>query len=98
MQRAPGLPRRHLRAGATRPVPPPLSCHQAGAPSPGLIPSRDRIDWLSRHVLPHEPALRAWLRRRAVPGLEIDDVVQETYSVLSGLASVEHIQAPRAYA
>jgi len=42
--------------------------------------------------------LRAWLRRRAVVGLETDDVVQETYAVLAGLAAVEHIESPRAYA
>jgi RNA polymerase sigma factor (sigma-70 family) len=66
-------------------------------PAP-FIPSRDRTEWLARHVLPHEPALRAWLRRRAVGGLEVDDVVQETYAVLAGLASVEHIASPRSYA
>ena len=54
--------------------------------------------WLARHVLPHEPALRAWLRRRRVDGLETDDIVQETYAVLAALASVEHIESPRAYA
>jgi len=54
--------------------------------------------WLARHVLPHEPALRAWLRHRRVDGLETDDIVQETYAVLAALASVEHIESPRAYA
>lgn len=63
-----------------------------------MIPSHDRIAWLSRHILPHEPALRAWLRRRRVDGLETDDVIQETYAVLAGLAAVEHIESPRAYA
>jgi RNA polymerase sigma factor (sigma-70 family) len=58
----------------------------------------ERTIWLARYVLPHEPALRAWLRRRAVDGLETDDIVQETYAVLAGLASVDHIDAPRAYA
>lgn len=63
-----------------------------------MIPSRDRSVWLARHVLPHEPALRAWLRRRRVDGLETDDIVQETYAVLAALGSVEHIESPRAYA
>jgi RNA polymerase sigma factor (sigma-70 family) len=63
-----------------------------------MIPARDRSVWLARHVLPHEPALRAWLRRRRVDGLETDDIVQETYAVLAGLGSVEHIESPRAYA
>jgi RNA polymerase sigma-70 factor (ECF subfamily) len=76
----------------------PLSCRTAEAPRPALIPSRERTVWLSRHVLPHEPALRAWLRRRVNRDLEIDDVVQETYAVLAGLPDVEHIRAPRAYA
>lgn len=63
-----------------------------------MIPSNDRSVWLARQVLPHEPALRAWLRRRRIEGLEIDDVVQEAYAVLAGLASVDHIESPRAYA
>jgi len=63
-----------------------------------MIPDRDRTSWLASHILPHEPALRAWLRRRRVDGLETDDIIQETYAVLAGLAAVEHIESPRAYA
>ena len=63
-----------------------------------MIPTHDRTSWLARNVLPHEPALRAWLRRRRVDGLETDDIIQETYAVLAGVASVDHIAAPRAYA
>jgi RNA polymerase sigma-70 factor (ECF subfamily) len=59
--------------------------------------SNDRALWLADHVLPHEPALRAWLSRRRVILLEIDDVVQETYAVLAALPSVDHIQNPRTY-
>jgi len=63
-----------------------------------MIPAADRTKWLARHILPHEPALRAWLRRRAVAGLETDDVIQETYAILAALAAVDHIESPRAYA
>ena len=60
--------------------------------------SRDeRAIWLARNVLPHEPAIRAWLRKRPVAGLEIDDIIQETYARLSTLASVEGIHHPRSY-
>jgi RNA polymerase sigma factor (sigma-70 family) len=62
------------------------------------IPTQSRTAWLCQHILPHEPALRAWLRRRRIDGLEIDDVVQETYAVLSALPAVGHITSPRAYA
>jgi RNA polymerase sigma factor (sigma-70 family) len=61
-----------------------------------LSPHRAR--WLAENVLPYEPAIRAWLRRRVPVGLEVDDVVQETYAVLAALESVDHIQSPRAYA
>jgi RNA polymerase sigma factor (sigma-70 family) len=57
-----------------------------------------RAIWLGRHVLPHEAALRVWLSRRRVPGLEVDDVIQETYSRLLTAASVEHVRNPKAYA
>lgn len=59
--------------------------------------STERALWLARHVLPHEPALRAWLQRRRVPGLEIDDIVQETYTRLSVLESVAEIRDPKTY-
>lgn len=51
--------------------------------------SDERALWLSRHVLKHEPALRAWLGRRRIAGLEIDDIVQETYA---RLITVEHVE------
>jgi RNA polymerase sigma-70 factor (ECF subfamily) len=54
--------------------------------------------WIARYVLPHEPALRDWARRRVVSGLDADDVVQEIYLTFARLASVDHITVPRAYA
>ncbi|WP_293783402.1 sigma-70 family RNA polymerase sigma factor [Sphingosinicella sp.] len=56
-----------------------------------------RAHWLAKYVLPHEPALRAWLLRRRVDGLEIDDVVQETYARLSTVGSVDGIVDHRSY-
>jgi RNA polymerase sigma-70 factor (ECF subfamily) len=59
--------------------------------------SDDRAMWLARHALPHEPALRGWLQHRRLPGLEVDDVVQETYARLVALESVDHIRSSRNY-
>lgn len=56
-----------------------------------------RAAWLAMHILPHEPALRGWLRRRAVAGIEIDDVVQESYAILATLTDIDHVDNPRAY-
>lgn len=58
---------------------------------------RDRTLWLMQHVLPHEPALRAWLKRKPVGTLEVDDIVQETYAILAALESVEGIRNPKNY-
>ena len=58
----------------------------------------ERAIWLGRQVLPHEPQLRAWLRRRNLGGLEIDDVVQETYTRLFQAESVAHVHDARNYA
>jgi len=60
--------------------------------------SDERAIWLGRQVLPHEPQLRAWLRRRNLGGLEIDDVVQETYTRLFQAESVAHVHDARNYA
>src|SRR3546814_4057143 len=56
--------------------------------------SDERARWLATQVLPHEPALRAWLSRRLGAGLEVDDVVQEAYAVLVELPAVAHIREP----
>lgn len=62
----------------------------------GLI-SAERGEWLALNVLPHEAALRAWLCRRKVFDLEVDDIVQEAYAKLAALPSVEFIREPRLY-
>src|SRR5690606_11341397 len=59
--------------------------------------SDDRAIWLARHVLPHEPALRAWLARWRLEDLLVDDIVQETYSVLAAREAVDDIRNPRSY-
>ena len=58
---------------------------------------RERTRWFLRNILPHEPALRGWLARRQPFGLDIDDIIQEAYSILADLASVDMIQNPRPY-
>lgn len=62
----------------------------------GLVSTR-RAAWLGQWVFPNEPELRAWLSRKTLSGFEIDDVVQETYAVLAGMESVDHIRNPRTY-
>lgn len=59
--------------------------------------SDDRAIWLARNVLPHEPALRAWLARWRVEDLLVDDVVQEAYAALAARADVSDIRNPRTY-
>lgn len=60
---------------------------------------RERACWIATWVLPVEPALRSWLRQKtaSMSGLEIDDIVQETYAIMGGLASTDHIISPRSY-
>jgi RNA polymerase sigma factor (sigma-70 family) len=59
--------------------------------------SDERALWLSRHILPHEPALRVWLSRRRVFDLDIDDIVQDTYARLAAAESVVDVRNPKAY-
>ncbi len=48
-------------------------------------------------MLPHEAAVRAWLKRWTRRAQDIDDVIQEAYSRLASLDSVAHIGSGRAY-
>lgn len=59
--------------------------------------SDERALWLGQQVLPHEAALRAWLRGRRLEGLEVDDIIQETYTRLMTAESVHHILDVRSY-
>jgi RNA polymerase sigma factor (sigma-70 family) len=60
--------------------------------------SDERALWLARYVLPHEPSLRAWLQGRQPAGLEVDDIVQETYARLIAVESVAQVRNVKAYA
>ena len=62
------------------------------------VVSDERAVWLGRYVLPHEPALRAWLRRRNLGGLDVDDIIQETYTRLVAAESIAHIVDAKNYA
>jgi RNA polymerase sigma-70 factor (ECF subfamily) len=57
----------------------------------------ERTRWFVNHVLPNEPALRAWLRRRRSAAFDVDDVIQETYTVLAARDTIDDIRNPRAY-
>jgi DNA-directed RNA polymerase specialized sigma24 family protein len=57
----------------------------------------DRAQWRATYIMPIEPESRGWLRRVAPAGLEVDDVIQEAYKILAGLADVSRIANPRAY-
>ena len=58
----------------------------------------ERSAWLARNILPHEPALRFQIRRWRLPeGLDVDDVVQESYAKLAAREDVSDIRAPKNY-
>jgi RNA polymerase sigma-70 factor (ECF subfamily) len=59
--------------------------------------SEERTRWLMTAALPHESALRIWLSSRRLPGLEIDDIVQETYCRLIRAENIEAVRNPKAY-
>ncbi len=71
----------------------------ASNPAPQGAPHFDpeRALWLSRHILPHEPALRGWLLKRRQLPVDVDDLIQESYAKISSLKSVAHIDHPKAY-
>jgi len=59
--------------------------------------SDERALWLARNALPHELALRRWLAGKRLRGIDLDDIVQETYAILASLEGVENIRNAKAY-
>lgn len=59
---------------------------------------RERARWLARNVLPHEALIRAKLRGICAYDLDIEDVIQETYTRILSAPSLEAIRYPRQYA
>ena len=59
---------------------------------------REKGRWLARNILPYEPVLRARLSRIYLYGLELDDIVQETYARIASAPSLESIRYPKQYA
>lgn len=59
--------------------------------------SDERALWLATHVMPHEPAVRGWLRRGRQAECDVDDIIQESYAKLVTVADVSEIRNVRAY-
>ena len=57
----------------------------------------DRVAWICANVLPHEGALRSWLRSQRLIEADVGDIVQETYAALASLERVDHIEDARVY-
>ena len=53
--------------------------------------------WAKEHLLPHEGMLRAWLSSRFSKGVDIDDVVQESYLRVLKARENNEIKAPKAF-
>ena len=58
---------------------------------------KDIVAWVGRHVLPHESAVRAWLKQWTGRDQDIDDVIQEAYCRLAAMQDVTHVRNGRAY-
>jgi len=59
---------------------------------------KERAHWLARNVLPHEPLIRARLKKVYIAELDVDDVVQEMYARILSVPNMEAIRYPRQYA
>ena len=57
----------------------------------------DSARWFAEEVLPHEAALRAWLRARFPVVTDTDDLVQEAYARLMQAHATGPIACPRAF-
>jgi len=58
---------------------------------------KEIVAWVGSQVLPHEGAVRAWLKRWMGRAQDIEDVIQEAYCRLASMSDVSHIVSGRAY-
>src|SRR2546422_271820 len=58
----------------------------------------ERARWLARNVLPHEALIRARLTGIGMYGLDIEDIIQETYTRILSISALDSIRYPRQYA
>jgi len=66
---------------------PPATPTSTQAPCCEFMNEAARYAWIAAHILPHEPEVRGWLRRRfrSIDDSDIDDLVQEAYSRIWGM-------------
>lgn len=55
------------------------------------------VRWVSLHIVPQEPKVRASLRRLGISDSDIDDLIQDAYCRFAALTAVDHIDRPGAY-
>ena len=61
-------------------------------------PARSNERWFRETLLPHEPMLRAWLHTRFPNGMDLDDVVQESYArILRSRARGVPMRSPKSF-
>jgi RNA polymerase sigma-70 factor (ECF subfamily) len=60
-------------------------------------PDSEQSRWFAEEVQPHEPALRAYLRRRFPGTAEVDDLVQESYLRMLRARKMGPIASAKAY-
>jgi RNA polymerase sigma-70 factor (ECF subfamily) len=60
-------------------------------------PDSEQSRWFTEEVQPHEPALRAYLRRRFPDATEVDDLVQESYLRMLRARKIGPIASAKAY-
>ena len=58
---------------------------------------KDIIAWVGSHIVPHEAAVRAWLKHWMGRAQDVDDVIQEAYCRLAAMDDVTHVANGRAY-
>lgn len=56
-----------------------------------------RVSWVLTQVMPHEPTVRAWLKRAKVSEEDASDLIQEAYANFASLDRFEHISRPDRY-
>lgn len=57
----------------------------------------EQSQWFRDYLQPHEPILRGWLQSRFSKGIDVDDIIQESFLKVLKAREINELKSPKAF-